>query len=1064
MSKKVGFLLLLTLALSACQDSPSPGQEVDNRITLTDGTTVEVDYNATTARVQFTASDTVVGLNADDFIVTGGRFTSVSTSRTTVVVNIGLTKNTDGQMRVITVGVNPSSTRIRGETTASIYQSFEGDDRVVLTGGSVIQVEYNEPTANVSFSASAPGLTGLTAEDFNINGGTFVSASAAGTTVTVTVGLTENTGTTFRTITVSVRSLTSTRVRGDGVATITQLFANAYLLFVNFDVDPYASLANGVIFSGATPGGTTGPGGWRTGAAGLGANDHFRVVNHTHLSNKRAVEFAANDSASQVIINLGSPILQGTGIYGLSFDVELHVPVPGPGYYRINFLRGDPANTPVHAAGVQFFGDRSTSIVRFGNSANTQLTGVLWPRWYRVKAIIDSNARTIRWFFNATEEEYSRDSGILTTNIDFTNGLAALSISGMSPTEGRLLIDNLRLFIGDTDPVPVPWLTGQREPSTTIYLFNETFTLSSMRLFNAFRGNEFLFDPTNTTATNGRWTRAGAMLGQSMQFIEHTKIQDQSVIAMTINGAEANHFQYAFPNPVMPGENQRLTISFDFYIDPRGDVSTQDFYRISLVSGGNRIDESSIRLFTDGRVMGSGDVLVKQIDNQSYWHRVSITYELRSTNALARYFIDHDFVPHAGQTFNVPGNITAIRFNGPNNPQYTGRLVIHNFRAYMGDFGCMFTTESNPPPVVDNSVYLRQFPDQLLPFNQTVLYEDMKNTDWDFTFGWTTDAQNIVRRRPHLHIQNIGWLADNRDALNLKWVFNTGDLKTGSERQVWLDSHEAQAALDRAGIPNAVIAGNHDWENNFREYQEFFGAWRFHPDRSGPLGDFHRGNTWYRYYWNDNVGSASILEIHGVKFLFVNMSTLYQVNDHAIIPDFAQAELAARVAWINDILQRYPNHVAILAFHQHLTGSPSGGNGTGRLGKGAHFWEHVVVPNNNVFMVLCGHALGTWRRAIPNVNGVQGRTVHEILYNYQGSEEPNGNGNALRYRRDMWGMIRLMFFDVAGNQIHFRTFSPINDSITIWPYINSPEPAPRDRDQFSIPFDFNKFAYANFNR
>ena len=351
-----------------------------------------------------------------------------------------------------------------------------------------------------------------------------------------------------------------------------------------------------------------------------------------------------------------------------------------------------------------------------------------------------------------------------------------------------------------------------------------------------------------------------------------------------------------------------------------------------------------------------------------------------------------------------------------------------------------------------------------LPYAETALaLAEKPGFRFDFTFGWTTDAQNIVLRNPHLHIENIRWLADNRDALNLVYVFNTGDITTGDTDRVWLDSHTAQAHLDRAQIPNGVIPGNHDWANNFANYRKWFGADRFR------TGYWATNNEWYRDSWDDNIGHYAIISAGGVDFVMVHMGTLPHTNDGEATEDDL-IELKARGRWINDIFRRYPNHAGILAMHQYLASGLNSGAAyrDGRLWVGHWYWENVVIPNQNVFMVLAGHALGTWNRVIAGSNcllendvsqatvrqtddRLGNRVVHEILFNYQGNEEPGGNGDPRRYRQDMWGMIRLMHFDMEASKIHVRTYSPINNSIVIFDRIDEPQ-VPRIRDNFVIDF------------
>ena len=625
------------------------------------------------------------------------------------------------------------------------------------------------------------------------------------------------------------------------------------------------------------------------------------------------------------------------------------------------------------------------------------------------------------------------------------------------------------------------------------FALNEFFNLpvSDEIRFNAYRGNEFFFRENSTASPpvrNWHWTRSGT---DSFQLIEHDKMPfpptpsnalppaGQNGLAGALRLTSSNSFVERRFTAITREVTPLFTLSIDVSFRDQEAAAASVFYTIRL-SG---VD--IFRVHGDGSITSAdGTVTLLGANNTTDWHRINAVIDLRRNRNTISYYVNNQPIDGTSTIVFPADGVNAVRIAGPANA-INGTLMFDNVRVWING-----GTEEEPGtrlPLVNNAVQLAPFVVPSLPFNQTALYA-FNNTDpafrFDFSFGWTTDAQNIVRRRPHLNDEVIRWLAKNKEALDLRYVFNTGDLVTGVgsdiNHRTWRDSSAAHDHLDRAGIPNSVIPGNHDWGGNprFASWHNWFGANRY---RNGVYWN-SSNNDWFREDWDNNIGHYVLITAGGVDFVMVHMGTLAWTNDGS--PGTASgapagavesdtAELKKRTAWINEVFQRYPDRVGMLMMHQYLTSSVGSGSanpaGSGRLWKGTWFWENVVIPNENIFMVFCGHALGTWNRRIADTqatlntdnsqtthslvdNRLQpGRIVHEIMFNYQGSEVPDGNGGHNRYRRDMWGMIRVLFFDMQAEKIHFRTYSPINDSIDIFDN-QSVTPVVRTRDNFSIDF------------
>ena len=112
------------------------------------------------------------------------------------------------------------------------------------------------------------------------------------------------------------------------------------------------------------------------------------------------------------------------------------------------------------------------------------------------------------------------------------------------------------------------------------------------------------------------------------------------------------------------------------------------------------------------------------------------------------------------------------------------------------------------------------------------------------------------------------------------------------------------------------------------------------------------------------------------------------------------------LSWADNVLSEYSDRRAIISTHSYLNtdGSLTGDGGT-------RIYNNVVVPENNIFLVLCGHMHSEARRS----DNLDNRTVYQLLSDYQ-SLANGGNG---------W--LRIMEFVPSENTIYVKTYSPYLD-------------------------------------
>jgi hypothetical protein len=196
--------------------------------------------------------------------------------------------------------------------------------------------------------------------------------------------------------------------------------------------------------------------------------------------------------------------------------------------------------------------------------------------------------------------------------------------------------------------------------------------------------------------------------------------------------------------------------------------------------------------------------------------------------------------------------------------------------------------------------------------------------------------------------------------MGIRYVMHTGDIVNVAENDAqWQNAKHSMNILTSVGIPYGVLGGNHDGTDGFINYGKYFGA-QNHYD---------------------------LITSNGVNFVIVYLS--WGVN-------------SSEIAWASNIFQTYHDRIGILAVHEYI------GSGGGYSGDGSALNTGVVVPNSNVWLIVCGHLAG----AQLNTKTVGSRTYYELLSNYQ-TLANGGNGYE-----------KIFYFDIAHSNVHVKTYSP----------------------------------------
>lgn len=258
------------------------------------------------------------------------------------------------------------------------------------------------------------------------------------------------------------------------------------------------------------------------------------------------------------------------------------------------------------------------------------------------------------------------------------------------------------------------------------------------------------------------------------------------------------------------------------------------------------------------------------------------------------------------------------------------------------------------------------------------------------TIAWISDTQYYTQRQElmeaKIYEKMLTWLKGEYQSGKVGYVAHTGDIvETSSSEQQFVFASGVQEILDKANVPNGIVSGNHDVGADidnlkYSLYQKYFGASRY------------QGYSWYGGNYGDNTHHYDLVTVGDQ-----DMIVLYLGMGKEALPE--------TVAWANEVLETYSHRTAIIATHEYL--NPQGSYIT--YARGEEIFRQIIVPNENVAMVLCGHDPGASRniRSVPGTD----RKVVEILSDYQATE--NG-GN---------GFLRLLTF--ADGKMQNKTYSPV---------------------------------------
>lgn len=281
----------------------------------------------------------------------------------------------------------------------------------------------------------------------------------------------------------------------------------------------------------------------------------------------------------------------------------------------------------------------------------------------------------------------------------------------------------------------------------------------------------------------------------------------------------------------------------------------------------------------------------------------------------------------------------------------------------------------------------------------------------DATLVHLTDTQYLSEGYPEEYERMTRWVVDLAAQREVAAVVHTGDLV-----QSWVDPDQsdararieferasaAQGILEEAGLVTTVLPGNHDSKRGIDTslYNAYFGPERYAeaPGFVAPIAP------------RDASSSYTIVDAGPAPMLVLSIGFGYGERE---------------LAWAERVVTEHPAHNIVIATHEHLTPltrfDPARRATDNRwLSRADELWSRVVEPNRQVVAVLAGHYHGLGAIVTPDAGGTAGRTVVELLADYQ--EFRTGTGERAT------GFLRLLQWDLAAGRLLVDTYSPRLDA------------------------------------
>ena len=269
------------------------------------------------------------------------------------------------------------------------------------------------------------------------------------------------------------------------------------------------------------------------------------------------------------------------------------------------------------------------------------------------------------------------------------------------------------------------------------------------------------------------------------------------------------------------------------------------------------------------------------------------------------------------------------------------------------------------------------------------------------------DTQKLVTSWEDTYYEQMQWIADNEDALNIQAVLHMGDMVDNNTAREWTICEAGTDILQNAGIPWMPMRGNHDDADYFNNYYDYT---TYGTNQSWFGGAYHSDKLEHTY-WCVTVGQREYM------ILSLGWAPSWDV-----------------LAWAQDIVEAHSDKNVILTCHAYMNS-----DGTLLDSSDAHCPSsyHPGYPDGddvwdafkgyeNVVLAMGGHIHSANIVTFVDQNGT-GRDVTSLLVDRQNDDMANH-----------YGMVAVLTFHNGSNTVDVNWYSVRYDALY------------RAKNQFSI--------------
>jgi hypothetical protein len=290
--------------------------------------------------------------------------------------------------------------------------------------------------------------------------------------------------------------------------------------------------------------------------------------------------------------------------------------------------------------------------------------------------------------------------------------------------------------------------------------------------------------------------------------------------------------------------------------------------------------------------------------------------------------------------------------------------------------------------------------------------------DQPFSIVLLPDTQFYALAYPEMFRAEAAWIVAQKEAEKIAFVLHLGDIVDNYDQQPqWDRANEALKMLEVGHVPYVVCAGNHDLNVGTRQgplLNQNFPPSRFAPSLQGT-------------FENKIDDAYYFLPAGGRTWLIVSLE--FGPRDEV-------------VTWADGIFRQNADKPAILLTHAYMYlgeqrydqlhhpeqfWNPHGYNMPGTTNDGEEMFQKMVAKNDNILMVVSGHATlpegAAGRLSTKRANGYY---LHEMLSNYQGCpvDYQCVNRQSMKPVRGGEGNIRIIRVDPPNRRASVETYSP----------------------------------------